>query len=178
MKSKNKKPPHKENTIYFIILRLVCPFIVSIIRNRWPTRCNFLVYLFAPNQLYMFSATLSPIIRSPWLYLQLLIQSTYVAVGRYHGRDEFHLVHDTIRQQYQWTISEAVNTVKCSWWWAKTSPEIFRADCIQINKLKICILFVIDYELFVLLICGCFLICLEKCGFGSLGCNKDETMLV
>jgi len=27
------------------------------------------------------------------------------------------------QQQYRWTISEAVNTVKCSWWWTKTSPE-------------------------------------------------------
>ena len=27
---------------------------------------------------------------------------------------EFHLVHDTGWQQHRWTISEAVNTVKCS----------------------------------------------------------------
>jgi len=33
----------------------------------------FLVYLFIPNQLYMFWAMSSPIIRSTWLYLQLLI---------------------------------------------------------------------------------------------------------
>jgi hypothetical protein len=26
----------------------------------------------------------------------------------------FHLVHGTSQQQYRWTISEAVNTVKCS----------------------------------------------------------------
>jgi len=25
-------------------------------------------------------------------------------------------------------IPDAVNTVKCLWWWAKTSPEICRAD--------------------------------------------------
>ena len=25
-------------------------------------------------------------------------------------------------QQLGWTLSDAVNTVKCSWWWAKTSP--------------------------------------------------------
>jgi hypothetical protein len=40
----------------------------------------------------------------------------------------FHLVHDTGRQQHRCTISEAVNTVKCSWWWAKTSPETCRTD--------------------------------------------------
>jgi len=33
----------------------------------------FLAYLFIPNQLYMFRAMTSPIIRSTWLYLQLLI---------------------------------------------------------------------------------------------------------
>ena len=58
----------------------------------------------------------------------------------------FHIIHDTSRQQYRWTISEAVNTVKCSWWWAKTSPETCRADWVQINKPKICIFLVINYE--------------------------------
>ena len=52
---------------------------------------------------------------------------------------QFHLIH-------QWTVSEAVNTVKCSLWWAKTSPETCRADWVQINKPKICILLVINYE--------------------------------
>jgi hypothetical protein len=60
----------------------------------------------------------------------------------------FHLVHDTARQQHRWTISEAVNTVKCSWWWAKTSPETCRADWVQINKQKICILLIISYEVY------------------------------
>jgi len=36
---------------------------------------------------------------------------------------QFPLIHETSRQQYRWKISEVVNTVKCSWWWAKTSPE-------------------------------------------------------
>ena len=40
------------------------------------------------------------------------------------------------QQQYRWTISETVNTVKCSLWWAKTSPETCRANWVQINKLK------------------------------------------
>jgi len=34
------------------------------------------------------------------------------------------------------TISGAVNTVKCYWWWAKTSPRTYRADWVQINKPK------------------------------------------
>jgi len=45
----------------------------SLIRNWWPTKCNSLFYLFVINQLYMFRETFSPIIRSTWLYLQLLI---------------------------------------------------------------------------------------------------------
>ena len=40
----------------------------------------------------------------------------------------FHLFHDTSRQQYWWTISDAVNTVKWSRWWAKTSTETRRVD--------------------------------------------------
>ena len=77
---------------------------------------NILAYLFIPNQLYVFRAMSSPIIRSTRLYLQLLILSTNIAAGWCHGRDgtEFHLVHDTGRQKHWWTISEAVNTVKCS----------------------------------------------------------------
>jgi hypothetical protein len=35
---------------------------------------------------------------------------------------------DTSRQQLGWTLPDAVNTVKFSWWWAKTSPETCRAD--------------------------------------------------
>jgi hypothetical protein len=31
-------------------------------------------------------------------------------------------------QQLGWTLPDTVNTVKCSWWWAKTSPETCRAD--------------------------------------------------
>ena len=45
----------------------------TLIRKWWPTRCNFLVHLFVPNQLYIFRTTFSTIIRSTWLYLQLLI---------------------------------------------------------------------------------------------------------
>jgi len=41
---------------------------------------------------------------------------------------QFHLIHDTSRQEYWWTLPEAVNTVMCPWWWAKTSPETFRVD--------------------------------------------------
>jgi len=34
----------------------------------------------------------------------------------------------TNRQRHRWTLPEAVNTVECSWWWAKRSPETSRAD--------------------------------------------------
>jgi hypothetical protein len=39
-----------------------------------------------------------------------------------------HFIHDTSRQQLGWTLPNTVNTYKCSWWWAKTSPETCRAD--------------------------------------------------
>ena len=44
------------------------------------------------------------------------------------GTNEFHLIHDTNRQQYRCTTSEAVNTVKCSWCGTKTSPGTCTAD--------------------------------------------------
>jgi hypothetical protein len=53
---------------------------------------------------------------------------------RYHAdthhafTDAFQLIQDTNRQQLGWTLPDTVNTVKCSWWWAKISPETRRAD--------------------------------------------------
>ena len=41
---------------------------------------------------------------------------------------QFQFIQDTNRQQLGWILSDIVNTVKCSWWWAKTSPETRRAD--------------------------------------------------
>ena len=101
-----------------VVRMLVVIKVFNLIHNWWPIRCNFLVYFFVPNQHYMFRTMFSPIIRSTWLYLQLLINSTYV-VGYI---------------QHRWTMSEAVNTVKCPWWWAKASPETCRFDWVQINK--------------------------------------------
>jgi hypothetical protein len=41
---------------------------------------------------------------------------------------QFQLTQDTSRQQHGWILPDTVTTVKCSWWWAKTSPETCRAD--------------------------------------------------
>jgi hypothetical protein len=41
---------------------------------------------------------------------------------------QFQLIQDTSRQQLGWTLPDTVNTVKCSWRWAKTSPEKCRAN--------------------------------------------------
>jgi hypothetical protein len=41
---------------------------------------------------------------------------------------QFQLIHDTSRQRLEWIPPGAVNTVKYSWWWAKTSPETCGAD--------------------------------------------------
>jgi hypothetical protein len=35
---------------------------------------------------------------------------------------QYHLIHDTSRQQYRCKMPDAVNTVNCSWWWANTLP--------------------------------------------------------
>jgi len=37
-------------------------------------------------------------------------------------------IQDTSQQQLGWTLPDTVNTVKCSWWWTKTSPETCGAD--------------------------------------------------
>jgi hypothetical protein len=66
-----------------------------------------------PSRLYMFRTMFSPIIRSTWLYLQYLVVFTQVAASR---------------QQLERTLPDTVNTVKCSWWWAKTLSETCRAD--------------------------------------------------
>jgi hypothetical protein len=65
-----------------------------------------------PSPLYMFRAMFSLIIGSTWMYLQYLVVFT----------------QDTSRQQLGWTVPDTVKTVKCSWWWAKTSPETCKAD--------------------------------------------------
>ena len=46
---------------------------------------TILAYLFIPNQLYMFRAMSSHIIRSTWLYLQHLVVSTDIDDGWCHG---------------------------------------------------------------------------------------------
>ena len=38
------------------------------------------------------------------------------------------IMQDTSRQQLVWILPGTVNTVKCSWWWVKTSSETCRAD--------------------------------------------------
>jgi len=41
---------------------------------------------------------------------------------------QFQFIQDTSRQQLGWTLPDTVNTVECSCWWAKISPETCRAD--------------------------------------------------
>jgi len=74
-----------------------------------------LIYL---NQLYMFRATNSPILRSTFYYIQLLLQCTDIPAGR---------------QQYRCIVLKAVYTVK-------SAPEDGRVcrpkhvELIQIDK--------------------------------------------
>ena len=56
----------------------------------------------------------------------------YRTVGRVAAL-QFQLIQDTSRQLLGWILPDTVNTVKCSWWWAKTSPETCRAEYIYIG---------------------------------------------
>ena len=64
---------------------------------------TILAFLFIPNQIYVFRAMSSPIIRNTWLYLQFLILSTGIAAGWCIGwaGNAFRLIHDTNQQQYR-----------------------------------------------------------------------------
>ena len=96
----------------------VIPLYLHICRDTTMKITNKMHYtdlIIIPSQLYMFRTLFSPIIRSTWLYLQYLKVFTQVAA-------------DTSRQQLGWTLPDTVNTVKCSWWCAKTSPETCRSD--------------------------------------------------
>ena len=53
----------------------------AIIVNDYQQDAIILAYLIIPNQLYMFGAMSSPIIRSTWLYLQHMVLSTGIAAG-------------------------------------------------------------------------------------------------
>jgi len=44
---------------------------------------------------------------------------------------QFQIIRNTSWQQLGWTLPDTVNTVKCSRWWAKTSPETCTADLEQ-----------------------------------------------
>ena len=109
----------------------------SIIRNWLPTRCNFWFTYLYPISSTCFGRCFRPssgaldCIYSFWYCPPLLLLAGVVDVI------ELHLVHDTGRQQHRWTVSKAVNTVKGSWWWAKTSPETRRTDWVQISKPKV-----------------------------------------
>ena len=46
---------------------------------------------------------------------------------------EFHLIHDSSKQQYWLTLHEAVCIVVCSWWWEEKPPETCTAS-VEINK--------------------------------------------
>jgi len=70
-------------------------------RCKQPARCNKFRLLIFLNQLYMFRATNSPILRSTfWLYIQLLVQSTDIAA------DRWQCCHRS--QQYQCIVQKAV----------------------------------------------------------------------
>ena len=57
-------------------------------RCKQPTRCNKFLLLIILNQLYMFRATNSSILRTTfWLYIELLVQCTEIAADRWQVWD-------------------------------------------------------------------------------------------
>ena len=74
-----------KDTFPFLNSTFVYLCIASIIVNDDQKDANILDYLFIPNQLYMFRAMPSPIIRSTCQHLQLVILSTDIAAGCCHG---------------------------------------------------------------------------------------------
>ena len=60
---------------------------LNIIVNDDQEDAIILVYLFIPNQLYIFWAKSSPIIRNTWLFVQLMMLSTDISAGWCHGWD-------------------------------------------------------------------------------------------
>jgi len=73
------------------------------------------------NQLNMFWAIISPILRSTGLCLQLVYNAPVILPA---GDKDV-----TSRQHRQCVIPQAVNTVQCFWGWVKLSPETCWADC-------------------------------------------------
>ena len=130
----------------------VCPNILDTPRTRQTNVIKVIMKVTNKMQLYRLtdfslsalhvSGDISPIIRSTWLYLQYLVVLAKVAAGWCFGWVEFKLIQDTSRQQLGCVLPDTVNTVKCSWWWAKTSPEICRADKEKSINLYSCILLV------------------------------------
>jgi len=51
----------------------------------------------------------------------------HLTVFTVSGFSNDELIRDTSWQQPGWTLPDTVNTIKCSWWWAKTSPETCKA---------------------------------------------------
>ena len=134
------------NTFLFIYLTFVFPCFASIIVNDDQQDANILASLFLISST-CFGRCLRPssgaldCIYIIWYCAPILllgsvmddisISSTKPAgsnVGGHCATTMFHLTHDTSRQQPRWTLPESVNTVACSWWWAKTSLETCTAD--------------------------------------------------
>jgi len=89
----------------------------------WPTRCNYfwLFYLFLISSTCFRRCLLPSSGAVDFIYRFWYFPPILLLVGVMDEMElPLHLIHDTSRQQYPWKISEAVNTVKCSWWWSKT----------------------------------------------------------
>jgi hypothetical protein len=101
-------------------MTFVCPCIVGIIVNDDQQDETTLAYLFIPNQLYMFRAMSSSIIRSIWLYLQhlILLQAGVM--------DEIELIPSHPWHQPAAITVDSIRSYKCSQGFLMMGEDIAR----------------------------------------------------
>ena len=117
------------------ILTFVCPWIISIIHNWWPTRCSFwFIYLYPISstcfgQCFHPSSGALDCIYSFWYNTPMLLPA-------WRDGTDFHLTHDTSRQQH----SNYIRSCKYSQVLLMMGENIARnsrAVWVQINKPKV-----------------------------------------
>jgi hypothetical protein len=86
---------------------------------------RYTVYLYLETVLHVSGLTSTHHQEHIQLYLQHLAFVTPLILS---AAKQFQIIQDTSRKQLGWILPDTVNTVKCSWWWAKTSPETCRSD--------------------------------------------------
>ena len=101
-----------------------------------PTRCNvsWFIYFYSCSTCFMRFLRPSSGAHN-CTYTFRYCQPALLLAAILDEMEQFHLIHDSSKQQYWLTIPESVCTVVCSWWWAEEPPETCRAS-VEIIKLR------------------------------------------